>query len=1127
MRLSLQVVTPDEEDPLQRRRKLVGLGLVLGMVLGTPGMAVAQAPADPAGRPDPAARPAAPLRTGAGNSGPATVTLLTGDRVTVSGSQASVRPAPGREDVRFQTRRDRGHLSVVPEDAVAPIRDGRVDRRLFDVTELVAAGYDDARRDNLPLLITGSNGAARRSAVPGGVTVTRELSAVGGFATTASKRRAAEVWAAVTAAGTKVGAAGGADRIWLDGRRQLTLDRSVPQIGAPEAYRAGFTGRGVRVAVLDTGVDATHPDLAGRVAQVRNFTEESAPGDVVGHGTHVASTIAGSGAASGGRHSGVAPDATLLDGKVCETYGCSESAILAGMQWAAVEQRANVINLSLGGFDTPEVDPLEEAVNTLTAQTGALFVISAGNSGRFAPVSSPSTADAALSVGAVDRDDTLAGFSSRGPRTGDDALKPDITAPGVGIVAARSRDGVIGEPAGDGYVAMSGTSMAAPHVSGAAALLAQKHTGWKADRLKALLMSSAKPHAELTAYEQGAGRVDLAKAVWQTVTSDPPSVSFGRALWPHGDDVPITRTVTWRNDGSTAINLDLAVETTGPGGRPAPAGMFTLGATRITVPGGGTASTTVTADTRVDSPDGHYTGRLVARSDNTAVAITPLAVHREVESYTVTARHLNRSGAVTGQHRTTLVSLDGLDPYDLYDPDGTAELRVPKGRYGLVSYVDELDGDEFVGTTQLVQPELVVAGDTRITLDARRGKPVRMTVPQRSATPALVVTEANFLAGESSYGFGLLAFDFTGLYTGGLGRAVSGERFFATVSSQWADLEVASSPYLYALSEAVPGRMPTGFVRHYPARDLATVNHRFNGGSPGLVTQRLVFPHRDPDIGGWAVGLPTATPGQRVEHYNTRGVRWSSELDFGVPTDDGWLDLKAILFSEERSLRAGRHYRESWNSAPYGPSFPAAGITRQGDRVEVNLPLHSDAEGHAGGSVADTARTVLYRNGVLVGEEPAPGYGEFDVPPGAADYRLETSSKRSFTDLSTEVSATWTFRSGHVAGDEPAALPASAIRFAPRLDRDNAAPAGRSFVIPVTVQRQPGAPSARVAALTVDVSYDGGKTWQQARVRPGGQGWAATVQHPAGTGHVSLRATARDTAGNTVTQRVIQAYRLR
>ncbi|MEH1102549.1 S8 family serine peptidase [Micromonospora sp. CPCC 205561] len=1126
MRVSSQEVTSTEEDPLQRRRRLTGFGLALGLVLGTPGMAVAQPPAGPAARPDAAAGPGTHWRAGSAGSRPSTVTLLTGDRVTVTGARASVRPAPGREEVRFLTRRDRGHLSVVPEDAVAPIRDGRVDRRLFDVTELIAAGYDDARRADLPLLITGGNGAARRSAVPGGVTVTRELPAVGGLAATASKRRATEIWAAVTAAGARVGAAGGADRIWLDGRRRVTLDRSVPQIGAPAAHQAGFTGRGVRVAVLDTGVDAGHPDLAGRVAEARNFTEEAAPGDLVGHGTHVASIIAGSGAASGGRHRGVAPDATLLAGKVCETYGCPESAILAGMQWAAVEQRADVINLSLGGYDSPEVDPLEEAVNALTARTGALFVISAGNDGTFAPVSSPSTADAALSVGAVDRDDSLADFSSRGPRVGDDALKPDLTAPGVEIVAARGREGVIGEPAGDGYVSLSGTSMAAPHVTGAVALLAQQHTGWTADRLKATLMASAKPRPGLTAYEQGAGRVDVARAITQSVSSDPPSVSFGRALWPHGDDTPITRTVTWRNAGPAAVTLDLAVEAAGPAGAPAPAGMFTLGTTRLSVPAGGTASATVTADTRVDGPDGHYTGRIVARA-GTAVAATPLAVYREVESYTVTARHLNRAGAPAGEHGTTLVSLDGLDPHDLYDPDGTAELRVPKGRYGLASYVYDLSDGEVVAVTQLVQPELVVDGDTRITLDARRGKPIRMSVPQRSATPLLVVAEATFIAEAGSAGFGLLGSDFEGLFTAGLGRAVSGERLVASVSSQWADGEAESSPYLYALNEAVPGRMPTGFVRHYRAKDLATVTHRFNGGSPGVSAERLVFAHREPDLGGWALVLPTATPGRRVEHYNTKGVRWSSELDFGVPADDGWLDLKAMLVSEARSLRPGRHYRESWNSAPYGPSFPGPGITRQGDRIEVSLPLHSDAEGHAGGSVADTARTALYRDGVLVGESPDPAYGAFDVPPGAADYRLEVLSKRSFTDLATEVAATWTFRSRHVAGDDPAALPASVIRFAPRLDRENAAPAGRSFVIPVQVRRQPGAPSARTAALTVDASYDGGKTWQPAVVRPGGDGWTATVRHPAGPGHVSLRATARDAAGNTVTQRVIQAYRLR
>ncbi|PWR06090.1 peptidase S8 [Micromonospora acroterricola] len=1093
---------------------------VVALLLGSPAVAVASPPTA-------SSPPDAVPRTAAGAPSPTTVTLLTGDRVTVTASgSAAVRPGPGRTDIRFITTRQDGHLSVLPQDAVPLVRAGRLDARLFDVTGLIAAGYDDARRDHLPVLVTGDAGARRTAAAPAGLDVTAQLPAIAGVAARADKKRAATVWAALTGAGARVGTAGGADRIWLDGRRRVTLDHSVPQIGAPAAHQAGFTGQGVRVAVLDTGIDAAHPDLAGRVAEARNFTEATDTRDTVGHGTHVASIIAGSGAASGGRYRGVAPDATLLSGKVCEDAGCPESAILAGMQWAAVDQHADVINMSLGGPDTPDVDPLEAAVESLTAQTGALFVISAGNAGSDGSVGSPSTADAALSVGAVDRDDALADFSSRGPRVGDGGLKPDITAPGVEIVAARGEGTLLGDPVGEAYVSLSGTSMAAPHVTGAVALLAQQHTGWAAAQLKATLMASAKPHPAQTAFQQGAGRVDVARAITQRVVSDPVSVSFGQPAWPHGDDTPITREVDWRNDGPEPVTLNLTLEVTGPDGQPAPAGMFTIGASQVTVPAGGTAGTTVTTDTRLGT-DGYWTGRIVARSGS-AVAVTPVAVNREVESYQLTVRHLDATGAAATDHITAVVNLDTFAIFDLYDPDGTVDIRVPRGRYGLVSLLFAEDG-----LAQLAQPELVFDRDTTVTVDGRKARPVRTAVPEPSAVPALVDIGANWITDDGgAYGFGLIALDFSGLATGHLGRAVSGDRFFATLGSQWAQPEVANSPYLYALAEKFPGRMPTGFDKTYRSRELATVTHRFRGGYPGLVAERVVFPHLDPDLGGWAVVQPTTVPGQRVEHYNTRGVRWSSELMFGVPTGDGWTDLKAALTAEPRAYRAGRHTRESWNTAPYGPSFPAPrwpgqGITRLGDEIGVDVPLHSDAEGHAGGSVADSARTALYRDGVLVGELPDPGYGQFTVPPGAADYRLEVSSKRSFTDLSTEVSAAWTFRSRHVPGEDHRPLPASAIRFTPPLDAANTAPAGRSLVIPVQVQRQPGAPAARLTGLTVDVSYDGGRTWQPAPVRHGGHGWTATVRHPAGAGYASLRATARDAAGNTVTQRIIQAYRLR
>ncbi|MFF5174722.1 S8 family serine peptidase [Micromonospora sp. NPDC000089] len=1130
--------TLDEEDSLQAHRRITALGLVLGLALGAPGTALG-APARAAGAAPAVVPPtAAPAAGRPAAAPPTTVTLITGDRVTLTGTGtgagtgAAVRPGPGREKIRFLVRRERGHLSVLPTDAVPLVRSGRVDRRLFDVTGLVAARYDDAHRDTVPLLVAYAPGAARRAAAAlPGTRVTRDLPAIGGAALTAGKASAGAVWTALGggAAGARLDAAGGVERIWLDGRRAVTLDHSVPQIGAPAAWAAGWTGKGVTVAVLDTGIDATHPDLAGRVARERNFTEAPDGRDTVGHGTHVASTIAGSGAASGGRYRGVAPDATLLDGKVCEDFGCTDSAILAGMQWAAVDQRATVVNMSLSGPDTPDVDPLELAVQTLTAQTGTLFVTAAGNDGADGTVGSPASADAALAVGAVDRDDNLADFSSRGPRVGDDGLKPDITAPGVDIVAARSADGQIGDPVGERYVALSGTSMATPHVVGSAALLAQEHPGWKAGQLKATLMAAAKPHPAQTAYQQGAGRVDVARAIGQQLTSEPASVSFGRALWPHGDDAPITRTVRWHNAGTAPVTVALTLEVTGPGGKAAPAGMFTLGATRLTVPAGGTAATTVTANTRL-GVDGYWTGRVVARA-GAAVAVTPLAVHREVESYNLTLTHLGRDGRPFADYATTLIGLDAFLLRDVFEADGVVQVRVPKGRYGVNSvFFESAPGGGPGGLAQLAQPELVVDHDQRLTIDLRRAKPFRMTVPQADARVALAVTGAEFTTDDGGlFGFGLLSFgSFGGLATGQLGHPVPGTRFRSTFTSQWADLEAASSPYLYTLSEQVLGRLPSGFVRSYRRGDLATVVQRFRGGYPGLSATRSVWSDND----GWSIVLPTEVPGRRVEHRNA-GVRWGSELLFGVPDPDGWLDGRAVLDSPQRAYRAGTVGEDTWNAAPYGPSFPQPewpeqSVTRAGDTVTVGVPMFGDAAGHPGGSITDRARTTLRRGGKLVGETDTPGYGEFAVPPAAGDYTLTASATRSFTDLSTEVESRWTFRSGHVSGATPARLPLSAIGFTPPLRVDNTAPAGRVFAVPVQVRRQPGAPAATVRRLTVDASYDGGRTWHPAGVvRLGGRGWAAVLRHPAGTGYASLRATAWLSDGGTTSTRIIQAYRLR
>src|SRR5690606_33472814 len=199
----------------------------------------------------------------------------------------------------------------------------------------------------------------------------------------------------------------------------------------------------------------------------------------------------------------------------------------------------------------------------------------------------------------VDRDDRIADFSSRGPRAGDMALKPDLTAPGVGIVAARADGTAMGQPVDEYYTAESGTSMAAPHVAGVAALVAGARPGLDGTQLKALLMGTAVPQESLGAFAQGAGRVDVAAALEGPVVATPPSVSYGYFGFPHDHRDPVARTVTYTNLGGQPQTLTLEVDARNEEtGEPAPEGSLTLSTATLTVPAGGAASVTLTLDTR-------------------------------------------------------------------------------------------------------------------------------------------------------------------------------------------------------------------------------------------------------------------------------------------------------------------------------------------------------------------------------------------------------------------------------------------------------------------------------------------------------------------------------------------------
>ncbi|MGW6461464.1 S8 family peptidase, partial [Streptomyces sp. NPDC055078] len=274
------------------------------------------------------------------------ITLITGDRVSVDakGRFVALEPAKGRERIPVRISKAAGRTLVIPADASRLLADGTLDQRLFDLTELSRSANGKAQQ-NGPRVIIGYRGSAAtaKAEVRDAGRVSRTLKSLNAQAVQAPKNNATGLWDALTSGDR---AASGIARIWLDGVRKLTLERSVPQIGAPRAWASGHDGRGVKIAVLDTGVDSTHPDLKDQVVASRNFTSDPDAEDTLGHGTHVASTAAGTGARSGGRFKGVAPGAKILNGKVFDSSGASEeSAIIAAMEWAA-EQGAGVVNLS-------------------------------------------------------------------------------------------------------------------------------------------------------------------------------------------------------------------------------------------------------------------------------------------------------------------------------------------------------------------------------------------------------------------------------------------------------------------------------------------------------------------------------------------------------------------------------------------------------------------------------------------------------------------------------------------------------------------------------------------------------------------------------------------------------------
>jgi serine protease AprX len=348
-------------------------------------------------------------------------------------------------------------------------------------------------------------------------------------------------------------------RVHYDRDAEVENYRTAVTVGSLSARtQYGYSGAGIGVAILDSGISTWHDDLTTnggtvssvaypygnqRVTKFVDFVNgQTQPYDDNGHGTHVAGIIAGNGYDSYGYKAGIAPGAKLVVLKVLDANGIGKiSNIIAALNWvAANHQQYNirVVNLSVGAkiHESFWTDPLTLATKALV-DNGIVVVGASGNFGKnvaggvqFGGITAPANAPWVLTVGASSTqgsltrsDDVMAGYSSNGPTFIDFAAKPDLVAPGTGTISlsapgstlfAIKASALVGAPRGvNPYLALSGTSMSAPVVAGTVALMLQANPSLTPNLVKAILQYTAQPYSGYSALRQGAGFLNSLGAI--------------------------------------------------------------------------------------------------------------------------------------------------------------------------------------------------------------------------------------------------------------------------------------------------------------------------------------------------------------------------------------------------------------------------------------------------------------------------------------------------------------------------------------------------------------------------------------------------------------------------------------
>jgi subtilisin family serine protease len=1115
------------------------------------------------------------------------VTLITGDQVTLEAGgaggyavdvKAAARPDGSIPLIEVSSTKENddseGGLYAMPSDVLPYIAAGQLDRELFNVEYLVKNGYDDASSDALSVIIQYADRAVAAATTTDSLpatTVTSDLESIDAAGVGVDKDSATDFWATIanqsgaSPSRATPGLPQGIQRIWLDRVIRVELDESVPQIGAPGAWAAGYDGTGVDMAILDTGVDPTHPDLASKIIASRSFIADEPVTDGHGHGTHVASIAAGTGAASDGQFSGVAPGTELIIGKVLGDNGMGTAAsLIDGMEWATIEQGADVVNVSLGSGPTDGTDPASQAVNELTDATGALFVIAAGNSGPASfNVSAPGAADAALTVGAIDSSDLLASFSSRGPRVGDHAIKPEITAPGVSTTAARAAGTSRGVPFNDFYTSLSGTSMATPHIAGAAAILAQEHPDWVAEQIKAALTATASDGG-YTVYEQGAGRVDVARAFRQDVQVAPATADF--ALLPSPPEgPPQTRVFTYTNPTTDVVSLDLSPTLRDDDGDPVADDVLTADPATLDVPAGGTATTTITIDA-AGLESGIYSGSIVAGRDDLRLT-TPVgfAVGEQAHPLHVT---------VTPRDQVADFRLDGILLFGVDGPwagqrisCGTStcpqplEFLVADGTYTIRAQVSWSDANGERQLASLLNPEFTVSADSEIVLDANAAERIVVGTEQPSETVAAGAFSLFRSTTDGAFRHInlLIASSDANWWVTPTPQVTKGEFAVATPWLLEPPTPAGETPaYLYQVKVVDSGQVAESQRHTYRDRDLARVDNHYHADQPGgSYTQR------------WFTWAPWEFIVAGVNHPV---VGQTTLREYAAPATPEYIHERSLLLTGTATpidetidmYRRPGHHDVEWNERPNAPGavvlpddigdqgliapslwWVCAGC-RQGDNfypfMQQTAPGERNTQGQFG-TPFTPGEMHLYRSGVEVPEAP-PYLGAFttyDLAPEPADYRLTldnggTSTAWEFTSSRPENDAT---PSGHRCVEtqfDQSTTPCRAepllfLRYHAGVEIDNRVPAPGSHQIELSVYQQGSTATPTIRGIRFWVSTDDGAIWREATLKALGKGrYSAQVVYPQlgqTTGQVSLRTEAWDAAGSRVEQTVIGAFALR